>query len=527
MFFRPRAESSSVSRPRAIRTWSTAHLWLAGLLLFAWVFLSVTPLPPNDLWWHMAAGRAMVAEGAWLRDNRWAYTLPPGAPYIYQSWLSEIIMYLVWRVGDVPLLALTRMVAIVGAYALMSWRSWRRTGGGIAVATALLLAMMAGWSNWTLRPQTLSFVPGAAFCVILGEYLDGRFAARRLIWLPLLMVLWVNLHGSFVLGVGLLGLAWLATLIDMLWARRANKAPHDSALVARLRVLTVAGVATGLAALIHPLGLNVFSYVRGMLTNAPSQTFIAEWQPPHPSLDVLSNGFWFFALLVLLPLLMLRGKRRPSTTDVLWFLALGYLALRGERYIVWFALLLMPLLADRIAQFVGTTPRLSRLPAAPTTAALAVVCVLALPWVGINRAMGAETSQLFASSGPYHTMLADTTPLAATEWLTAHPPKQRVWANMTYNSYMIWATPQIPVFVDQRVDMFPIEIWNQSYEIARGTPEGFKLLDYWNVGTLMLDLRRDTTLLEKVTNNADWCEHYRDRDTVIFERCNNGMLGKR
>lgn len=489
------------------------HLMLFGMLALIWVFLSLTPLPPNDLWWHMAAGRTMVAEGAWLRDNRWAYTLPADTPYIYQSWLSEICMYWLWRVGNVPLLALARMLLIAGSYALMSWHAWRR-GGPTGALGALLLAILVGWSNWTLRPQTFALLPGVAFGVVLGEYGSGRMHPRRLVRLPLLMLVWVNLHGSFILGLALLGVSWLGALIDA--ARDGTLRSFNG----RVRALTLAGVATGLAALIHPLGLNVFGYVRGMLTNAPSQQLIVEWQPPRNTVDLLATDFWFFVVLLLLAVLMARGPRRPSWTDLLWFCGLAWLALGGGRYIIWFGLFMMPLLAEQIAPLASQHKRtLTRAQQAGATGALIAVLVVALPWFGVNRVVGAEQSRLFASEGPYRTLLADTTPIAAAQWLGAHPPERHLWSNMTYNSYLVWAAPAIPVFIDQRVDMFPLDLWKDYNTIAAGSPQSLELLERWQVSTVLLDQRRDTRLLDRLKATPGWCIRYRDQDAIVLSQC--------
>lgn len=184
------------------------HLWIITILAFIWFFLSIMPLPPNDLWWHMAAGRAMVDETTVIDTNRWAYTLPTETPYQYQSWLSEILLYGLWWLGNVPLLTLARTVVVTASYGLVAWLAWRTTRQGKAVALALLLAALIGWNNWTLRPQTLALLPGATFIVVLGGYRVGLMSARWLLLLPLMMMLWVNGHGSFLLGVGLVGLSW-------------------------------------------------------------------------------------------------------------------------------------------------------------------------------------------------------------------------------------------------------------------------------------------------------------------------------
>jgi hypothetical protein len=506
-----------INTPGIARRVTIDHLWVASLLALSWLFLSLAPLPPNDLWWHMAAGRAMVQEGAWIHTNRWAYTLPSDAPYVYQSWLSEVALYWLWWVGDVPLLALGRTLAITASYGVVAWHAWRRCGQGKAVALALLLAIMAGWSNWTLRPQTLALVPGAAFVVVLGEYLGRRAAARWLAALPALMVVWVNLHGSFVLGLGLLGLAWLGALIDASGGAR----PENGGVWRRVRLLTYCGVATLAAVMVHPLGLGIFGYVRQMLTNPPLQRWFVEWQPPRNDLSVLNSGFWFFALLLLLAALMALGPRRPSATDILWYVGLAWLAIGGVRYVMWFALLLFPLLADQLAAL--RVPSRSESGGSAFAAGIGLLLcsamIVTLPWFMPVRYLGAGAEHLFATAGPYRLLLANTTPVAATELLAQQPIEGHFWADMTYTSYTIWRLPQKQVFADLRAELFPEAVWMDYFAIAQGDAQSLTKIDAWRITHLMLDREAQRSLHQLLLKTPGWCERYSDPNTVIMARC--------
>ncbi|MBP1467304.1 hypothetical protein EYB53_016445 [Candidatus Chloroploca sp. M-50] len=496
------------------RSLTLDHLWIATLFALIWFFLSVTPLPPNDLWWHMAAGRAMVQEGALITTNRWAYTLSVDAPYVYQSWLSELIMYGVWWLGDVPLLALLRTVVIVLSYAMLTWHAWRRAGDARAVSLALFLVVMVGWNNWTLRPQTLALLPGAAFVVLLEEHRAGRLGLRwLLILLPLVMVVWVNVHGSFILGIVLFALSWLGTFIRL--ANRAHVA--DPAIFRRLKELSLVGIAILLAAMINPSGPGIFWYVRSMLNNVPLQVWFIEWQPPQNTINLLSTGFWFYLLLLGLAVLMATGSRRPAPLDLLWYCALAWLTIGGVRYAIWFALILLPLLADRLTVLFPARPPVA---GNPRLNALYLSCLLAmllalLPWMMPARYLG--LAHLFAHAGPYNFLLSNTTPLAATAWLEAHPIEGRFWTNMSYTSYTIWHLPDKQVFADLRAELFPVAIWQDYFAISEGTAESLALLDQWQITHLLLPV--DDALHDLLSVTPGWCEVYRDQQTTIVARC--------
>lgn len=487
------------------------------MLALATIFISLLPLPPNDLWWHMAAGRAMVREGALITTNRWAYTIPADTPYVYQSWLSEIVMYGLWWLGDVPMLTLGRTLAIVGSYGLLAWHAWRRSQNGRAVAAALLLAVLIGWNNWTLRPQTLALLPGAAFAVVLGEWLDGRWGWRSLVALPLLMVVWVNMHGSFVLGIGLLGLAWLAAAIDFLGADRGRRAEAWQ----RTRSLTIVGGATLLAALCQPLGIGIVGYLRTMLGNAALQQWFVEWQPPDNGFNLLNTGFWFFAVLLLLAALMALGRRRPGLTYVLWYCALAWLTIDGVRYAIWFGLLILPLLADQLASLarsrrpIPTGRAFNRL----YLSVVALSLVAVLPWFQPARFLGDDAAHLFADAGPYQRLLGDTTPVAVSEWLAAHPQPGRFWIDQNYSSYTMWRLPELRVFADLRVELFPISVWEDYFAISRGNANSLAVLDRWKIDNLLLARGGNEALYTLLLQTPGWCEPYRDARSAVLTRC--------
>jgi hypothetical protein len=495
---------------------SLDHIWITSVVLLIWLFISVLPLPPNDLWWHMAAGRIMVNEGQLLHTNRWAYTLPTEAPYVYQSWLSELLMYGLWRLGDVPLLTLARTAAIGVSYGVIAWHALRRANNGIVVVIVLFLAAIIGWNNWTLRPQTLALVPGAIFVTALGEYIGGRVSARWLAVLPLSMLVWVNMHGSFMLGAGLFACAWLDVAIGVLRGSAIGRVPAW-----RLRDLTLAGTATLLAMLLNPLGPGIFGYVRSMLTNPALQRWFIEWQPPSNNLARDFTGFWFFVMLLALAVLLARGPRRPSATDLLWYCGLAWLTISGVRYAMWFALLLTPLMAERLA---AVLPRRTSVtpPYAFTVGYWLLVCALViwvLPWFEPGRYLGPQAEHLFASSGSYRMLLGDTTPVAATEWLSQHPQQGRFWTDMTYTSYTIWQLPETQVFADLRVELFPEEIWLDYFDISRGDQKSLALLDRWQISHLMLSLGWQERLHTLLAHTPGWCEVYKDTEAAIFSRC--------
>jgi hypothetical protein len=219
---------------------------------------------------------------------------------------------------------------------------------------------------------------------------------------------------------------------------------------------------------------------------------------------------------------MSAGPRRPSAVDLLWYCALGWLTISGERYAIWFALLLLPLLAEQLASTL--LPRRTSAGSNPvftltSTAFLTAMMLAVLPWFSPARYLGEGAQPLFAAAGPHHMLLSSSTPLAATEWLDEHPIEGRFWTDMSYSSYTIWRLPEKQVFADLRIDMFPQSIWEDYRVISRGGPDSLAMIDEWQISHILLDSNFQSTLDERLDAAPQWCESYRDTRAVVFVRC--------
>ena len=113
-----------------------------------------------------------------------------------------------------------------------------------------------------------------------------------------------------------------------------------------------------------------------------------------------------------------------------------------------------------------------------------------------------------------------TTPIAATEWLKAHPDLPGpFFADYTFGSYLTFALPSRLLWIDNRFNAYPPEHWEKYQEIASAKPDWEELLDQDKVNLLMLSLASQKSLVQAVEESGQWCEQYRDKTAVIFSRC--------
>ncbi|HXW00472.1 MAG TPA: hypothetical protein VEC93_18790, partial [Anaerolineae bacterium] len=223
---------------------------LPWLSLTLFVILSIAfllPIQPNDYWWYVRLGQEISQNKVIPTVDSFSYT-QAGQPIVYHSWLSALLFWVLHAGGGVPLTVLVRGILLVSFY-IFIWQTVRLAGSGPRLASALtLLAALTGSHNWAMRPQLFALPLFSLALLILWRWQQGQ---GRHIWLlPVITVLWVNLHGSFVLIFLLAGSAFVGKDVDR-------------------RTLLKVILAMVLASFLNPRGLGSWGYVLTLLTDLP------------------------------------------------------------------------------------------------------------------------------------------------------------------------------------------------------------------------------------------------------------------
>ena len=471
-----------------VRSRSYDLLWLGlGLLPLLAVAL-LLPVPAQDYWWYLRLGQDILKAGSVpLTDTISSTRL--GQPVFYQAWLAALVFWWVYRLGGAALTFLLR-AALIGFTYGVTWGMMRRASGP-RLATLLLIPLgLSTSTNWAVRPQLLVY---PLFALCLWALYRWQERENRFLWLlPVSMLLWVNLHGSFVLLFALAG----AALIFGKGDRRA---------------LLIALALMALATLANPHGLGVWRYLTFMLSNPSDQLYSVEWAPPR-------NAGWqmniFFGWLLAFAVLAGFSPRKLSALEWAWFIGFGWLALSGVRYVIWFHLLMAVLTARLLADWARA--KLDRPPEAAypainiAIAALLLLLPLAL-LPGVRDAWWKDAPPLYEAS---------TTPVRAVQWLSAHPELPGpMWNDYAFGSYLAYALPSRPTSIDTRMFNFTQDQW-AAYVTASGADLGWdEILDRGGANLLLLATASQSRLIDAVSGSGAWCERYRDADAVIFSRC--------
>jgi hypothetical protein len=491
------------------------HVWLAVALALLAVRPLLTPIPPNDFWWHMATGRIIVTQRVIPATDTFSYT-QAGQAFFNQGWLAQVFLYALHQLGGIPLILIVQALVIALAYGLLLRLCARRTGSiRLSVALLLLTTMPLSFNNWIVRPQSYALPIFAAFLTILTEYRLGL--SRRLWVLPPLMALWVNIHGTFVLGLALIGITFVGEALGRTKGQQPRTADQETGSGSRLTLpvpvlgpLALWGAITALTILLNPRGLDVIGYVRNLLGSNSVTSLVTEWAPPTiRDLD----GQIFFVFLIGCGAVLAYARRRPDLTDMLLFGAFLWLALGAGRNIVWFGLVATPLIAAQLATLLPRARAAARgavgvpLLNGVLVGMLGLMLVAALPWF---------KPALFPPS--VGALLTDDTPVEALAALRAQPDRpRRLFHTESAGSYQIWAAPEHPVFIDTRIELYPYQQWRDYINLGQANDVP-ALLQKYNIDGLLLDIKRQGPLVEHIRQEQGWVKRYEDKRLIYFTR---------
>ena len=164
----------------------------------------------TDFWTHLARGGEIVGNGNFITADHFAVAAA-GATVRDGNWLSQVFFYRLFSWGGLLVQfvnALTLSGRPLAARASLSPRGARR---GAFAAFAGVITFLVAWQTFLIRPQTFSIL----LIVLLYSILSHPRRGTLLIWPPLILLLWVNLHGGFLIGLVLIAVFALASLFEI------------------------------------------------------------------------------------------------------------------------------------------------------------------------------------------------------------------------------------------------------------------------------------------------------------------------
>lgn len=514
----PIPQAGQATRPDRSQVYLSARALLVFVFLLLIFTVAARQIIDPDFWWHLKTGQHLFETRSIPRTDIFS-TEFFGKEWITHEWLSEILIYLIYRVVGFGGLIVSFALIITAGFAIAYRQFAKSVGHPYVSGTALLLGALAAAPTWGVRPQVFSFLFAAVFLAVLGDFQRRRqdnteenIQRHSIWWLVPLMVLWVNMHAGFPVGIVLVLLVIVGTALDTVVAEGGSL----TAVWRRVRQLCLVLIACVAAVLVNPSGARLYSYPFETLTSQAMMKYIEEWRSP--DFHELMFQPLAFLILAVLGALALSGKR-IRLSQLLMLLATGWAALRSGRNVPFFVLVAMPLLAEHAWDWLsshrwGQWLKAPEKRAVGADATLKIVLnVLLLVAAPLTLAVWRVRHSVVNQS----TVEAQTYPAAAVEFMRTHRPPQPVFNEYGWGGYMIWKlSPDYRVYIDGRADVYGDKFIEEFLATHDGETNWKESLSKHGVRTVLI--KPEAPLASLLRQEPGWQKVFEDSQAVIFTR---------
>ncbi|MEE8312299.1 MAG: hypothetical protein V3R77_08580 [Candidatus Binatia bacterium] len=502
--------------------------------------LALRRLDDFDTWWHLAAGRWIVENGRVPGTDTLSYTVPDH-PWINLQWLYDVLLYGLYSIGGDDLLVLTAAIS----YTVATWlvlRIARLRLGEVAAALLVLWGVFVIEERFTIRPEMVSFPLLAMTLSLLAT--APRDAGKRLWLLVPLMLVWVNSHSLFIIGLFCITCVTLGALVQ-----RHVPLPHgwrdpDCWTAQTTRRLVIAASGCAVVTVFNPFlvegalfPVKLMSRIDGSSTVFQA---IGEFRRPFsnyfPTFSISAYQALFFAsvatVIAAAFLCAPRPRRRAAEAErapvlgfdiglVAAFAGLAYLSLLARRNIGIFAVGAVPVMALSLGAMLDrATPR--------SRASLARAGNLAAPvvFLGCLALVGSiVTNNYYRWSDVTHEFGAGTMevsfPIHASEFAGANNLPARAYNDLTAGGYLTWNSGvDGGVFIDGRLEVYDTEFFSAYLQGMNNPRVWLQQVDRFGVNTVILFHRWGNrhNLIRLLVRDPSWSLVYYDEVGVVYVR---------
>lgn len=425
-----------MSRPRPE---TALYLLLCGAMAVVAVFLLLRPVNDPDFFWHLKSGE-------WIWQHR---ELPAQDPFNYMSqagggssqqftltayWMSQVLYHLVFDQAGMPgIVALKFLLALLFVVALIKLRR----GDPLIHAALVLVSLPLFLRVYTLdRPQSFSFLCFAVLLILLEK--ERSAATVSAAWtsylpVPLLMLLWANLHGGHL--VGQITIALFIVLEGLKFTHRALQPARPE----RYRRLVIVGVAGLAASLVNPNSYHAFKVALGpelgpnqnFMRNIEYYSTVTFFRDMHQPLIAI-----FWGALILAAVYCLATLKKPDITLFVLLAGTGYFGFQHVRYVPFFMIAALPAIGVLLsAERFGRWGRYLLVAASIAGAAFAVR----------DQVPSGERVKLAMNVNN------EIYPVQAADFIIANDLKGNLYNTYFWGGYLLWRlSPERKVYVDGR-----------------------------------------------------------------------------
>jgi len=474
--------------------WLCSFPAMLGALLVGATFMVVRSFNVDpDMWWHIRTGELILSTHRWATTDPYSYTAA-GAPWMSCEWLGDVFFAVVYRVGGLRglevLLAVLASAVILALYGFATLRSGNCKAAFLVSAVLLALAT----ASFNLRPQMLGYLFLILTLIALERFRQGK---QRAVWLqPVLFLVWVNTHGSWIVGLAAVALYIVAGLVSFqigsLETRRWTKAE-------RLR-LEIVFLLSLVAIPITPYGVRLAGYPFAVASTLPiSVANILEWQVMPFN---LGGGKLFLALLLGFFLAQVVFRFSWHLAELLLFLLGTAMACLHVRFLLLFVPFFAPLAATMLARC---------MPAYNKHKDQYLFNFALMAGIGIALV------HYSPSKADMEKKVAAQFPVQALQYMRGHSVPGPLFNSYGFGGYMIEAGYK--TFIDGRSELFEqTGVLGDYVHITFLRPGALRVLGGYGIQSCLV--QRDEPFATLLASSPDWSKVYSDQLSALYVKRN-------
>jgi len=429
-----------------------------------------------DIFWQLKLGELILDHGGPISGEPFA-ALHVGEPLPALAWAGQAAFALARRIGGWDFLRVFDAVCWLGGFMSVAAACRFRGASPLAVTIALGLAFLVALPTASIRPQSFGCL---CFGLLLAlQRLELKPALAIILATPLL-VIWQNFHPSVSVGAAAMGFAALPGVAG--WVRGRNALPVVPLILGLIGVAAIFATPDG------------SSIIATSARNAEMSIAIGatEWLPLWTP-DNLSIAIPVVVVTLLAGRLVIR-HRRFDLVEVAIALGLGLMTVAAYRFVLFWAVAMVPVIVRAVALPVA------RLKRSETLAILMSMLLVAV------------TTPLLA-----HTRFAATLALAAVQQLRDQHIRGTIYGDLLFGGIIIdTGYPAWRVAYDGRYYRYSSEEWQYDINIEGGAVPLAEVVRKWNPAAFVLDARRDAPIARELDHNKMWQRIYAQGGIVAY-----------
>ena len=497
----------------------TDLFFLVLLGIFAFSPMSAGLLDDGDTGWHIRSGEQILATHAIPRTDPFSYTRQ-GEPWYAWEWMYDVLIAAIHRVSGLNGVVLFTAAVISVTFALLFQFILRRSCNLAVAAFLTLLAAAAAQVHMLARPHVLSWLLTLLWVENLLRFEDGERSA--LLSLPPLMLLWVNLHAGFILGLGLLGVFALGNI----WRTLVDSGDRDWT---RIVQLVIGFSFCLLTTLLTPYGLQLHIHVYQYLSDSFLMNNIDEFRSPNFHVFVYQYFELFIPLVIAAAML---GRDRVTPTRLLLLLFLLHAGLYAARNIPISAIIMSLVLGPPLTLATSPNPdcpsqlrwlgsvleagrgvsdSMTRLEGQFRGHVLAALVIAASVGLVLN---GGRLFSRQLLSAHFDDKIF---PVKAAQFVAQKGIRDHLFSSDTWGAYLIYRLyPGTEVYFDDRHDFYGEAFVKEYGKAVSGSQHWREPLDRYQVKWVLMPV--DSPLSSLLRESPDWRAEYDDGFAILFSR---------